>query len=62
MLLFPVRSELATVKEGAASVKVATVLDENRQTQTTAALGLPESMFHGVPARFVTHYRQRAGK
>ncbi|MGH9900148.1 MAG: Tn3 family transposase, partial [Pyrinomonadaceae bacterium] len=61
MLLFPVRSELATVKEGAGAVKVATVLDEIAKLKQLRALGLPEDLFRNAPARIVTHYRQRAG-
>ncbi len=44
------------------SSRMPTCVETNcRRSQTLCALGLPESMFHGVPARFVTHYRQRAG-
>jgi TnpA family transposase len=60
MQLFPVRSELATVKEGAGAVKVETVLNEIAKLKQLRALGLPERLFHDVPAKLVTHYRQRA--
>jgi hypothetical protein len=60
MQLFPVRSELATVKEGAGAVKVETVLNEIAKLKQLRALGLPERLFHDVPAKLVTHHRQRA--
>jgi hypothetical protein len=60
MQLFPVRSELAVVKEGAGAVKVETVLDEIAKLKQLRALGLPERLFRDVPAKPVTHYRQRA--
>lgn len=58
--LFPMRSELAAVKEGAGAVKVETVLDEIAKLQQLRALGLPELLFRDAPAKLVTHYRQRA--
>ena len=60
MQLFPVRSELAAVKEGAGAVKVETVLDEIAKLRQLRALSLPEKLFRDVPAKLVTHYRQRA--
>jgi hypothetical protein len=61
LLLFPVRSELATVKDGAGAVSVETVLDEIAKLTQLRALGLPEGLFRDVPATLVTPYRQRAG-
>ncbi len=58
--LFPMRSELAAVKDGAGAVKVETVLDEIAKLQQLRALGLPELLFRDTPAKLVTHYRQRA--
>jgi Domain of unknown function (DUF4158) len=58
--LFPIRSELAAIKEGAGAVKVGTVLDEIAKLKQLRALGLPERLFRDVPAKLVTHYRQRA--
>src|ERR1035438_9775643 len=60
MPLFPIRSELAIVKDDAGAVSVETVLDEIAKLRQLRALGLPEGLFRGVPARLVTHYRQRA--
>jgi len=60
MELFPVRSELSTVKEGAGAVKVETVLEEIAKLKQLRALGLPEKLFRDAPAKLVTHYRQRA--
>ena len=60
MLLFPVRSELAAVKDGAGAVSVETVLDEIAKLTQLRALGLPEGLFRDVPATLVTPYRQRA--
>lgn len=60
MLLFPVRSELAAVKDGAGAVSVETVLDEIAKLTQLRALGLPEGLFRDVPAMLVTPYRQRA--
>ncbi len=58
--LFPVRSELATIKEDAGAVKVETVLEEIEKLKHLRRLGLPEDLFRDVPAKLVTHYRQRA--
>jgi TnpA family transposase len=58
--LFPMRSELAAVKDGAGAVKVKTVLDEIAKLQQLRALSLPELLFRAAPAKLVTHYRQRA--
>jgi hypothetical protein len=58
--LFPVRSELAAVKDGAGAVKVETVLGEINKLKKLRALELPDSLFHDVPGKLVTHYRQRA--
>ena len=60
MPLFPIRSELAMVKDDAGAVSVETVLDEIAKLRQLRALGLPEELFRGVPAKLVTHYRQRA--
>ena len=58
--LFPVRSDLATVKNDAGAVSVETVLGEIAKLKQLRALGRPEELFRGAPARLVTHYRQRA--
>ena len=58
--LFPVRSELAAVKDGAGAVKVETVLEEITKLKKLRALDLPENLFHDVPATLVAHFRQRA--
>jgi hypothetical protein len=58
--LFPVRSELAELKDGAGAVSVETVLDEIAKLKQLRALGLSEALFADVPARLITHYRQRA--
>jgi TnpA family transposase len=60
MPLFPMRSELAMVKDDAGAVSVETVLDEIAKLQQLRALGLPEALFRGAPGKLVTHYRQRA--
>jgi hypothetical protein len=57
MQLFPVRSELSAVKEGAGAVKIETVLEEIAELKQLRALSLPEKLFHNVPAKLVTHYR-----
>ncbi len=54
--LFPIRSELATVKDDTGAVSVETVLDEIE----LRTLDLPERLFRDVLAKLVTHYRQRA--
>ncbi len=58
--LFPIRSELATLKEDAGAVKVETVLEEIEKLKQLRSLGLPEELFRDAPAKLVTHYRQRA--
>jgi Domain of unknown function (DUF4158) len=58
--LFPVRSELAEVKDGVGAVSVETVLDEIAKLKELRALGLPEALFGDSPAKLITHYRQRA--
>ncbi len=58
--LFPVRSDLAALKEDAGAVKVKTVREEIEKLRRLRALGLPEHLFRDVPTTFVTHYRQRA--
>jgi len=58
--LFPVRSELATLKEDAGALKVETVLEEIEKLKHLRGLGLPEDLFRDVPAKLVTHERQRA--
>jgi hypothetical protein len=59
--LFPIRSDLAVIKEGVGALKVETVLDEIAKLEQLRALGLPEDLFWDVPAKLVTQYRQRAG-
>ena len=58
--LFPVRSELAAVRDGAGAVKVETVLEEIDKLKKLRALHLPENLFRDVPGKLVAHYRQRA--
>jgi Domain of unknown function (DUF4158) len=58
--LFPIKSELAILKDGAGAVKVVTIGQELEKLQQLRALGLPETLFEGVPDKIVTHYRQRA--
>lgn len=58
--LFPVRSELATLKEDAGAVKVDTVLEELAKLRQLRALGLPETLFRDTPVKLLAHYRQRA--
>jgi TnpA family transposase len=60
ILLFPVRSALAAVKDGAGAVSVETVLEEIAKLKQLRALGLPEGLFRDVPATLLTPYRQRA--
>ena len=60
MPLFPMRSELAAVKDGAGAVSVKTVLDEIAKLEHLRALGLPEGLFRDVPVKLLTHCRQRA--
>jgi hypothetical protein len=57
---FPVRSDLASLKEDAGAVKVETVREELAKLRRLRALGLPEHLFRDVPAKLVTQYRQRA--
>jgi hypothetical protein len=59
--LFPIRSDLAVIKEGAGALNVETVLDEIAKLEQLRELGLPEDLFWDVPAKLVTQYRQRAG-
>jgi Domain of unknown function (DUF4158) len=61
MLLFPMRSELAAIKDGAGTVNVESVLDEIAKLKQLSALGLPEGLFRDVPATLVTPYWQRGG-
>ena len=58
--LFPVRSELATLKDDAGAVKVDTVLEELAKLRQLRALGLPETLFRDTPVKLLAHYRQRA--
>jgi hypothetical protein len=58
--LFPVRSELAAVREDPGAVKVETVLEEIDKLKKLRALHLPDNLFRDVPGKIVTHYRQRA--
>lgn len=60
MALFPVKSDLATLKDGAGAIKVATVYKEIEKLEQLRALGLPMTLFAGVPGGIVMHYRQRA--
>lgn len=60
MPLFPIRSELAALKDDAGAVKVETVLEEIAKLQQLRSVGLPEVLFRDVPAKLVTQYRQRA--
>jgi hypothetical protein len=60
--LFPVKSDLATLKDGAGAVKVVTVHQEIEKLRQLRALGLPDALFEGVPVKVVTHYRQRASR
>ena len=60
--LFPVKSDLATLKDGAGAVKVVTVHQAIEKLRQLRALGLPDMLFEGVPAKVVTHYRQRASR
>jgi TnpA family transposase len=60
MPLFPIRSELAAIKDDAGAVKVETVLDEIAKLKQLRALSLPETLFRDVSAKLITHYRQRA--
>jgi TnpA family transposase len=59
-VLFPVKSDLATLKDGAGAVKVVTVRTEIEKLQQLRELGLPDVLFEGVPVKVVTNYRQRA--
>lgn len=58
--LFPVRSELAAVREDPGAVKVETVLEEIDKLKKLRALNLPDNLFRDAPGKIVTHYRQRA--
>src|SRR5512145_2043005 len=58
--LFPVRSELATLKDDAGAVKVDTVLEALVQIRQLRALGLPDTLCRDTPAKLLAHYRQRA--
>lgn len=58
--LFPVRSDLATLKDDAGAVKVETVLQEIGKLRQLRALKLPDDLLHDVPTKIVTHLRARA--
>ena len=58
--LFPVRSELASLKDDAGAVKVDTVLEEIAKLKQLRALSLPDDLFQNTPTKLLTHYRQRA--
>jgi hypothetical protein len=58
--LFPLRSDLANLKDDAGAVKIDTVLEELAKLKQLRALNLPSDLFRSVPAKFVAHYRQRA--
>ena len=58
--LFPLRSDLATLKDDAGAVKIDTVLEELAKLKQLRALNLPVDLFRTVPPKFVAHYRQRA--
>jgi TnpA family transposase len=60
LALFPVRSDLATLKDDAGAVKVDTVLAEIAKLKQLRALNVPTHLFSDVPAKLITHYRQRA--
>ncbi|MDQ3396758.1 MAG: Tn3 family transposase [Deinococcota bacterium] len=60
--LFPVRSELATLKDDAGSVKAETVMEEIKKLRQLRALNLPPHLFRDVPDKLLTHYRQRAAR
>lgn len=60
MALFPVRSDLALIKDGVGAVKVETVLEEIAKLKQLRALGLSASLFQDAPPKLVMHYRQRA--
>lgn len=60
MPLFSIRSDLASVKDDAGAVSAETVLGEIAKLQQLRALDLPHDLFHGAPARLITHFRQRA--
>ena len=59
-MLFPVRSELAALKEDAGGIKVDTVREEVDKLKCLRALELSPDLFAGVPPKFVTEYRRRA--
>lgn len=58
--LFPIRSELAALKDDAGAVKVETVLEEKAKLQQLRAVRLPEALFRNVPGKLIAQYRQRA--
>jgi hypothetical protein len=60
--LFPIRSDLAVLKEGTGALKVETVLDEIAKLEQLSALGPPEDLFWNVPAKPVTRLRQHRAK
>jgi hypothetical protein len=60
--LFPVRSELATLKDAAGAVKVDTVLEELTKLRQLRALGLPDALVRDTPIKLLAHYRQRAAR
>lgn len=60
LALFPLRSDLASLKDDAGAVKIATVLEELAKLTQLRTLNLPADLFRTVPAKLVTHYRQRA--
>ena len=59
--LFPIRSDLAVIKQGAGALRIEIVLDEIAKLEQLRAIGLPEDLFGDVRAKLVTQYRQRAG-
>lgn len=58
--LFPVRSNLATLKDDAGAVKVETVVQEIEKLKQLRALGLPDDLLRETPPRIVAHLRARA--
>jgi hypothetical protein len=58
--LFPVKSELALLKDGAGTIKGATVYTAIEKLQQLRTLDLPMTLFVGGPRGLVMHYRQRA--
>lgn len=58
--LLVIRSPLATIKDTADRVKVDTVLEELQKLQELRAIGLPNTLFEGIPPKVIHQYRRRA--